>query len=408
MSRWRRGWRCSRRAARWGRRRASRCRSPMRSAGSRPRTSWRCIPTRRTAARRWTVSPSALSRPPPRRWFWPPGSTRRSTRASRSPGAGTRSCRWRRSRRTPTASSCGTSRRPDVTCGPAGEDIAAGAQIITLATASAPTTWPWQRRAATRRCRSAPTCRSRSSRPVTSCGPAGTMPRPGELADSNSVMLAARLREEGIPAHVLGVVRDDPVALEASVRAAVAAYRVVLVLAGSSKGTRDHTARGAGAVWDPRRPARGAAAGAPGAARRRRHARRGRRAGLSGQRGADARALRPAAAGPADAAPPRPSCGSASASRRSCTRDATRRSSSPSCSSRARTASRSAVPAEPPRWCAVRPRPCGRDAAPAAGRGRRGGRQRRRGRLRQRPVVNRVKWWLACSTSSSTAIAPSA
>ena len=55
-------------------------------------------------------------------------------------------------------------------------------------------------------------------------------------------MLAARLREEGIPAHVLGVVRDDPVALEAAVRAAAEAYRVVLVLAGSSKGTRDHTA----------------------------------------------------------------------------------------------------------------------------------------------------------------------
>ena len=66
---------------------------------------------------------------------------------------------------------------------------------------------------------------------------------PGEIADSNSIMLAARLREQGVPAHVLGAVRDDPVALEAAVRSAVEAYRVVLVLAGSSKGTRDHTAR---------------------------------------------------------------------------------------------------------------------------------------------------------------------
>lgn len=73
--------------------------------------------------------------------------------------------------------------------------------------------------------------------------PVGTRPRPGEIADSNSLMLAARLREEGIPAHVLGVVRDDPAALQAAVGAAVGAYRVVLVLAGSSKGTRDHTAR---------------------------------------------------------------------------------------------------------------------------------------------------------------------
>src|SRR3954447_24448081 len=70
----------------------------------------------------------------------------------------------------------------------------------------------------------------------------GTMPRRGETVDSNSVMLAARLHEEGIPGHVLGAVRDDPVALEAAVRSAAEAYRVVLVLAGSARGTRDHTA----------------------------------------------------------------------------------------------------------------------------------------------------------------------
>ena len=70
----------------------------------------------------------------------------------------------------------------------------------------------------------------------------GARLEPGEIVDSNSVMLAARLREEGVPAHVLGVVRDDPVALEAAVRSAVETYRVVLVLAGSSRGKRDHTA----------------------------------------------------------------------------------------------------------------------------------------------------------------------
>ena len=71
----------------------------------------------------------------------------------------------------------------------------------------------------------------------------GVRLEPGEIVDSNSVMLAARLREEGVPADVLGVVRDDPVALEAAVRSAVETYRVVLVLAGSSRGKRDHTAR---------------------------------------------------------------------------------------------------------------------------------------------------------------------
>jgi molybdenum cofactor synthesis domain-containing protein len=72
--------------------------------------------------------------------------------------------------------------------------------------------------------------------------PAGTVPDIGEIADSNSVMLAARLREDGTPADVLGVVPDDPEALEEAVRAAAGAHRVVLVLAGSSKGRRDHTA----------------------------------------------------------------------------------------------------------------------------------------------------------------------
>jgi molybdenum cofactor synthesis domain-containing protein len=72
--------------------------------------------------------------------------------------------------------------------------------------------------------------------------PAGTMPELGELADSNSIMLSARLREDGTPPDVLGVVRDDPAALEAAVRAAAASHRVVLVLAGSSRGARDHTA----------------------------------------------------------------------------------------------------------------------------------------------------------------------
>jgi len=64
----------------------------------------------------------------------------------------------------------------------------------------------------------------------------------GEIADANSVMLAARLREEGARPHVLPIARDDPAVLERAVRAAAAEHPVVLVLAGSSTGTRDHTA----------------------------------------------------------------------------------------------------------------------------------------------------------------------
>jgi molybdenum cofactor synthesis domain-containing protein len=72
--------------------------------------------------------------------------------------------------------------------------------------------------------------------------PAGTVPEPGETADSNSVMLAARLREEGATVHVGPIVRDDPAELEAALRAGAATHRVVLLLAGSSKGRRDHAA----------------------------------------------------------------------------------------------------------------------------------------------------------------------
>jgi putative molybdopterin biosynthesis protein len=71
---------------------------------------------------------------------------------------------------------------------------------------------------------------------------AGTTLAPGETADSNSVMLAARLSEEGAAPVVLPIAPDDPGLLAAVLEAAAAETRMVLVLAGSSKGTRDHTA----------------------------------------------------------------------------------------------------------------------------------------------------------------------
>ena len=235
----------------------------------------------------------------------------------------------------------------------------------------------------------------------------GARLEPGEIVDSNSVMLAARLREEGIPAHVLGVVRDDPVALEVAVRSAVETYRVVLVLAGSSRGTRDHTAvvlERCGTLAVRRvalRPAHPVLLGAVGSravvgvpgypvsaaltlerfvlplldrlsARRRPPLTLRVRVTSELHPRRDAEVVVPLVLEPGDDGHP---------ARR---------------------------PPEPPRRRAVRPRPRGRDAAPARGRGRRGGRERRRGGAPQRPAVNRAKWWLACSTSSSTTIAPSA
>ena len=234
----------------------------------------------------------------------------------------------------------------------------------------------------------------------------GARLEPGEIVHSNSVMLAARLREEGIPAHVLGVVRDDPVALEVAVRSAVETYRVVLVLAGSSRGTRDHTAvvlERCGTLAVRRvalRPAHPVLLGAVGS-----------RAvvGVPGYPVSAALTLERFVLPLLDrlSARRRPPLTLRVRVTSELHPRQTRRSSSRSCSSRAPTTS-ARRPPEPSRRRAVRPRPGGRDAAPARGRGRRGGRERRRGGAPQRPAVNRAKWWLACSTSSSTTIAPSA
>jgi putative molybdopterin biosynthesis protein len=95
---------------------------------------------------------------------------------------------------------------------------------------------------------------------------------PGQIADSNSVMLAARLRDEGAAPRVLPIVPDDATALEAAVLAAAAEDPVVLVLAGSSRGTRDHTADVIGACGElavqsvALRPAHPVLLGAVGAA----------------------------------------------------------------------------------------------------------------------------------------------
>ena len=72
--------------------------------------------------------------------------------------------------------------------------------------------------------------------------PAGSELAPGEIPDANSVMLAATLRAAGAVCEVLPITADRPTLLEPAVRAAAARNDLVLVLAGSSRGTRDHTA----------------------------------------------------------------------------------------------------------------------------------------------------------------------
>ncbi|HEX6445573.1 MAG TPA: molybdopterin biosynthesis protein [Streptosporangiales bacterium] len=66
---------------------------------------------------------------------------------------------------------------------------------------------------------------------------------PGEIPDTNSLMLAAQAREAGCATRVAEIVRDDPVAITAAVRAAAAEADLVLLIAGSSAGRDDYAAR---------------------------------------------------------------------------------------------------------------------------------------------------------------------
>ncbi len=73
--------------------------------------------------------------------------------------------------------------------------------------------------------------------------PIGTDPAPGEILDSNSLMLAAQAREIGCEAHVTAIAPDDPELITAALRAAASVADLVILIAGSSAGRDDHTAQ---------------------------------------------------------------------------------------------------------------------------------------------------------------------
>jgi putative molybdopterin biosynthesis protein len=66
---------------------------------------------------------------------------------------------------------------------------------------------------------------------------------PGDIPDTNSLMLAAQAREVGSRAHVTEIIPDDPDIITAAVTSAAAEADLVLLIAGSSAGRDDHTAR---------------------------------------------------------------------------------------------------------------------------------------------------------------------
>ncbi|MGH3439432.1 MAG: molybdopterin biosynthesis protein, partial [Sciscionella sp.] len=73
--------------------------------------------------------------------------------------------------------------------------------------------------------------------------PIGTGLTPGEIPDTNSLMLAAQASEVGCEARVTRIVPDDPEAITSALRAAASEADLVLLIAGSSAGRDDYTAR---------------------------------------------------------------------------------------------------------------------------------------------------------------------
>jgi putative molybdopterin biosynthesis protein len=72
--------------------------------------------------------------------------------------------------------------------------------------------------------------------------PIGAQTGPGEILDTNSLMLATQAREAGCVAHCLPIEPDDPAGLARAVRAAVADCDLLIIVAGSSAGRDDYTA----------------------------------------------------------------------------------------------------------------------------------------------------------------------
>jgi putative molybdopterin biosynthesis protein len=73
--------------------------------------------------------------------------------------------------------------------------------------------------------------------------PIGAQTGPGQILDTNSLMLATQAREAGCVAHCLPIEPDDPAGLARAVRSAVADCDLLIVVAGSSAGRDDYTAR---------------------------------------------------------------------------------------------------------------------------------------------------------------------
>src|SRR6516225_10242862 len=73
--------------------------------------------------------------------------------------------------------------------------------------------------------------------------PVGTATGPGQILDTNSLMLATQAREAGCEAYCLPIEPDDPAGLAKAVSAAVTSCDLLIIVAGSSAGRDDYTAQ---------------------------------------------------------------------------------------------------------------------------------------------------------------------
>lgn len=73
--------------------------------------------------------------------------------------------------------------------------------------------------------------------------PIGSVTGPGEILDTNSVMLATQAREAGCEARCLPVEPDDPARIAAVAKQAAGECDLLIIIAGSSAGRDDYTAR---------------------------------------------------------------------------------------------------------------------------------------------------------------------
>ena len=80
--------------------------------------------------------------------------------------------------------------------------------------------------------------------------PPGTSAKPGQIIEYNSLVLAAQLKRWGAAPERLPTVRDDPEEIRTIVHKAASEFDLILINAGSSAGSEDHTAAVVGSLGE--------------------------------------------------------------------------------------------------------------------------------------------------------------